>query len=451
MTHRLPLAPALVLSLALLLPACGGGGDGDDPVGQPLGCSVPERNGWLREYMRQWYLWSDASPSPDPAPYTSVEAYFADLLYGGDAEVPADRFSVSESTESFERFFGAGRSLGYGLFVAGVEVEGRPEQPLRIRYVEPRSDAALQGLRRGEQIVSIDGRPASELIAAGDFDMLVPQAAGDRLALVVRGSGGDRAVTLTAGVFDLTPLGAQAVVATPGGRKVGYLMVKDMIGQVEAPLAAAVERFRAEGVAEAVIDLRYNGGGQVSVGRTIASHVNPGRTAGRDYVRLLYNAQRSAANDRTFRFGDPAAALALTRVYVLTGPRTCSASEQLINGLKPFVEVVVVGDTTCGKPVGFLPRSDGCGTTFSAVNFESENAQGVGRYYDGLAPSCEADDDLDRSLGDPGEGLLAAALAHADSGACPATARRAEPLGAPREPGRRRWVEPGEVRGMTAR
>jgi hypothetical protein len=421
---------SLVLTCtAVLLAACGGGGGGDDPVAAPLTCSVPDRKDWLREYMGQWYLWAASSPSPDPAPFASVDDYLQALLYTGDAQVPADRFSYSQSTESFERFFGAGRTLGYGLFVAGIEVEGRPDLPLRIRHLEPRSDAAAQGLRRGEQIVTVNGRPASELIAANDFEILVPQVVGERLALVVRGPGGDRSVTLTAGIYDLTPVPTEALVATAGGRRVGYVMVKDMVSQADGPLASAFARFRADGVSEVVVDLRYNGGGQVSVGRNLASYVNAGRTAGRTYVDLLYNAQRAPDHDQRFRFADPAAALALSRVYVLSGPRTCSASEQVVNGLRPFVDVVLVGDTTCGKPVGFLPRADGCGTTYSVVNFESRNAVGDGRYYDGLAPTCGAADDLDRPLGDPAEGLLAAALSHVDRGVCPVGAPPVSPLG----------------------
>lgn len=423
--------PRLSIALtcaALLLAACGGGGGGD-PVGEPLTCSLPDRKDWLRDYMRQWYLWNASSPSPDPTPFATVDDYFQALLYDGDAQVPADRFSYGQSTESFQRFFGAGRTLGYGLFVAGIEVEGRPDLPLRIRHLEPRSDAAARGLRRGEQIVSVNGRPASELIAADDFDILVPQSVGERLELVVRGPGGDRSVTLTAGIYDLTPVPTTAVVGTPDGRRVGYVMVKDMVSQADGPVATAFARFRAEGVTEAVIDLRYNGGGQVAVGRNVASYVNAGLTAGQTYVDLLYNPQRAPDNDQTFRFADPAAALALSRVYVLAGPRTCSASEQLVNGLRPFVDVVLVGGQTCGKPVGFLPRDDGCGTTWSAVNFESRNARGDGRYYDGLAPACAAADDLDRPLGDPAEGLLAVALAHADRGVCPVGAPPVSPLG----------------------
>ena len=431
-------------SLALLS-ACGGGGG--DRVSPPFGCDLADQQSWLRSYMNDWYFWYRLSPSPDPAGFASLASYFDALLYTGtDAAFPADRFSYYESTDSYNRFFGDGKSLGYGLFVAGVEVQGQPDLPLRVRYVEPQSDAAAKGVLRGEQIVSLNGRPASELIAADDYNVLVPGAAGDELKLVVRGGGGDRSVTLLATVYALTPVTAPTIVSSPLGRKIGYVLVKDMINQALTPLDDAFAQFKAQGVDEAVLDLRYNGGGLVSVGQRLASFVNAPRTNGRDYVRLLYNDKRTASDNTTVRFDNPAAALGLSRVYVLTGPRTCSASEQVINGLRPFVDVVTVGDTTCGKPVGFLPTAQ-CGNTFSVVNFESVNARNEGRYFDGLDANCPVAEDLSRPLGTPAEPLLAVAARHADTGLC----KVIEPLEAPRkrQPGHR-GTESNDRQGMFA-
>lgn len=83
---------------------------------------------------------------------------------------------------------------------------------------------------------------------------------------------------------------------------------------------------------------------------------------------------------------------------ILNGRRTCSASELLANGLRPYVEVVILGESTCGKPVGFTPV-DHCDSTVSAVNFEAVNARGEGRYYSGLAPTCAVAEDFAGALG----------------------------------------------------
>ena len=93
-------------------------------------CDVADQKSWLRSYMGEWYFWYRLSPSPDPAPYATLDDYFDALLYkGGTAPFPSDRFSYFETTESFNRFFGDGQTLGYGLSVAGLEVHRLAGQP----------------------------------------------------------------------------------------------------------------------------------------------------------------------------------------------------------------------------------------------------------------------------------------------------------------------------------
>ena len=393
----------------------------------PQSCSLTDQKSWLSNYMAEWYFWNQLAPRADEAAFPSVDSYFKALLYtGGTAPFPTDRYSYTESTESYNRFFGNGQTLGFGVSVAGLEVTGQPGQPLFVRYVEALSPAAAAGVQRGDELLSANGRPAADLIGSNDFSPLTASSAGQSLALVLRRAGVQRNVNLNAAVFALSPVPLDSVVTTPGGRKLGYVVVKDMVSQVNTPLDAAFARIKAAGVDAVVLDLRYNGGGLVSVGGTVASYVAGSRGAGQTYASLLYNEQRATNNNR-FAFSNPAAALGSARVYVLTGPRTCSASEQLINGLRGVgVEVVAIGASSCGKPVGFLPSAQ-CGTTFSAVNFESVNARGEGRYFTGFAPTCAVAETYSRSLGDSAEPLLATALRYADSGACPSPALNALP------------------------
>jgi C-terminal processing protease CtpA/Prc len=443
------LARVAAAAAAIVLAACGGNG-----YDEPAGCSQLDQKDWLGAYMNDWYFWYRLSPRPNPAAYADVRDYYAALLYTGtDINFPADRYSRSESTESFNRFFGDGATMGYGVAVNGLEVQSG--QPLYVRYVEPGSDAAVKGVVRGDEVVSANGRSAAELILANDYSVLNAGQAGDRLTLQLRRGGATRTVVVEAKVFNLTPVSGAAVVSTPGGRLLGYLMVKDMVSQAEPGLASAFALFRSRGVQDLVVDLRYNGGGLVSVGTRLASYIAGGRGfsggAARTYAALLYNDKRAAANNQAFVFENRADALGVPRVYLLTGPRTASASEQVINGLRGVdVQVITVGDTTFGKPVGSLPAGN-CGTTYSAVNFESVNAKTEGRYFDGFDASCPVDEDFTRAAGALDDPLLVSAAHHADNGACPVIAAAKPGLGRAEKAARRKAWQLDEREGLMPR
>jgi carboxyl-terminal processing protease len=187
---------SLALAMPVFLAACGGGGY--DSVSPPVSCSVAGQQDWLRTYMDDWYYWYALSPKPSPAGFGTVEAYFDALIYRGGGQIPgapagtlwpSDRYSGFQSTDSFNRFFGDGQTLGYGVAVAGLEVTEptpQPNAPLFVRYVEPLSPAAAAGVVRGDRVISVNGVAAATLITAKDFSALTPNAAGDRLTLVLR-------------------------------------------------------------------------------------------------------------------------------------------------------------------------------------------------------------------------------------------------------------------------
>ena len=117
--------------------------------------------------------------------------------------------------------------------------------------------------------------------------------------------------------------------------------------------------------------------------------------------------------------------------------------------------MVTIGDTTCGKPVGFTAQDDGCGSTWSAVTFESVNARNEGRYFNGFGATCPVAEDFGRPLGATSDPLLAAAAQHADGGGCPTastpTQGRSHVLGLRALSERSPVIEPAERQGMLAR
>jgi hypothetical protein len=224
------------------------------------------------------------------------------------------------------------------------------------------------------------------------------------------------------------------VVSSPNGRKVGYILFNDHDVGAQDELIAAFDSLRSGGIADLVLDMRYNTGGFLYVAQTAASMVTGPQNDGRIFEQLRYSNKRqaeTAASAYVFssRVQTPESAypagyqlpqLNLPRLYVLTSGQTCSASESIINSLRGIdVDVILVGSTTCGKPYGFH-RQDNCGLAFFAIEFQGYNARNFGDYTTGFKATCPVADNFTSVLGSTTEPLLAGALHHIDTGSCPA-------------------------------
>ncbi|MEO7391040.1 MAG: S41 family peptidase [Ramlibacter sp.] len=421
----------VVALLAALLAGCGGGGGGTatpttaaPPVetsqapAAPASCSLADQKTWLSASMRDRYFWYDRMGTANAAA-PNIDSYFASLLYS-----PVDRYSYTQPAATFTQFYAEGTRLGYGYSLVFTD---SLSTTMRVRAVEPASPVALAGIRRGDFVLSIDGRTPSQLAAEG---LAAVSTEGVPRTFVLRDrAGAQRTITVSSAVFALAPVLAQSVldVATPSGsRKVAYMAYQEFISAGNTAMGEAFSRFASQGATELVLDLRYNGGGEVGIARNLSSMIGGSRLAGQTFTQLRFNGKHPEDNltipftaDGRVLPGPPLQGL--RRVFVIASSGTASASELVINSLKPFMEVVLVGGTTYGKPYGFEPVQ-ACGTVFNAVNFESVNALGVGGYNNGISPTCVVPDDLDHALGDPAEGRIAAALYFAGNGVCPATA-----------------------------
>jgi carboxyl-terminal processing protease len=419
MTTRILLLVGLLCSG--LLTACGGGGGGGSDVPSssatpqaPNSCSVADQRSWLRSYMNEQYFFYANQGTPDEAA-TSMDTYFQSLLYK-----PTDRYSFTQPTAQFTQFFSEGQSTGYGYSLAFADAA---RTIFKVRYVEPASPVASAGLLRGETVQLIDGYTAAQVVAGAL--PTVTTTGVPRKFTVANASGATRTFTVNSADYPLTPVPINTVfnVPAPGGgtARVGYLLYQQFISGSNAALGTAINNFRTAGVTELIVDMRYNGGGSTTVARNLASMIGGSALDGQAFAQFRFN-DKQAASNFAFAFtnaGLPAAPLdSLPRLIFITSPSTASASEILINSLKPFRTVVQVGGTTFGKPYAFQPR-DACGTTYNAVNLDTVNAAGVGGFTSGLAPTCVVADDLTHALGDPAEARLAEALGYVRTGACP--------------------------------
>ncbi len=422
-----------------------------------------EEREWIRAYFAEAYLWNAEIPAVDiDAPRWDEGDYAAAMQQWFAAQrTPAvtaagkarDRFSFLYPSEAYRRIANAGVLHGYGL---EWRVDGSaPTRDVRVAYVNPSTPAAGAGIQRGDRLeaVTIGGTTvAVDTVDPGAIarlnQALYPPRGTGPVGFRLRSNAGDlREISLVPADVASQPVLVDTVHQWPvrdrGTVPVGYLVVNDFVAPAEGQLVAAFERFRAAGVSELVVDLRYNGGGYLYLASQLAAMIaGPAASAEPVFERLRYNDRRmatmgAARTDLRFQTrttgyagsgtaaGLALPALALARVVILTTAETCSASESVINGLAGIdVPVVRIGSTTCGKPYGFRAR-DNCGVSYFPIEFQGVNAKGFGEYDDGFAPACAGADDLGRPLGDPAEGLLAAALDHLATGACAAPPRPA--------------------------
>lgn len=429
------------------------------------GSAYPDQTGtamhekmWLRSWSDETYLWYDEIDDNDPRPF-EVLAYFNQLKTNErtDSGSLKDNFHFSQSTEEYNERTQSGVSSGYGI--SWEFVRNTAPRELIVRYTEPGSPADLAGVERGDEVRFVDDVDFVNASTQEDIDILnaglFPDDSGEthRFTFFKPASGGQagstQVIDLVSASVEIVPVQNVAVLDTPIGR-VGYMQFNTYIRAAQPGLIDAFNQFNNEGITDLVVDLRYNGGGLLAMASQLAYMVaGSAQTDGLTFETTQYNDKNPTRSPVTGRDLSPTPfydreidyaagqftsnqlpSTNLTRVFVLATGSTCSASEAFINGLRGIdVEVVLIGDTTCGKPYGFFPQ-DNCGTTYFTIQFTGINEKGFGEYSDGFIPTptpqfaaevqgCQVEDDFTRGLGDINEGMFSAALSYAETGECP--------------------------------
>lgn len=432
-----------VLCLALLLSGCGGGGSGSGggqvvgatPTPTPTGnsaCSLRARQDWAATQLREWYLFPETLPaSLDPSPYGSVLDYVDALTATARAQGKDRYFTYVTSIAEENDYYATGATAGFGIRL-------KVDEAARRAFVSEAFEGApglAAGLDRGTEILAVGAnagslRTVSEIIAAsgedGFINALGPSTAGTRRVLRIRDAGGERVVTVTKADYDLTPVSSRygARIIDDGGRKVGYVNLRTFITSANTALRQAFADFRAQGVTDLIIDLRYNGGGLLSVAETLGDLLGGNRRPNEIFTQVTYRPEKAGENEISY-FTPQAQSVSPRRIAFIGYEGSASASELVINAMVPYLhaDVALVGGNTYGKPVGQIAIDrTACDDRLRVIAFATKNAAGRGDYYNGLAPvmekTCQASDDVDHPLGDPQEASVRVALDHIAGRSC---------------------------------
>lgn len=400
----------------LILASCGGSNSSQEPIQSGFEkCSVPDQNAVFFDFMQNTYLWYDELPaSIDPQAYSTVDNMLDDV------KVSQDRFSGFSEKQAYENFFENATFVGFGF---SSDSTSDPSAYI-VRYVFSDSAAEQAGLSRGDRLTNINDFSIAQIRdqELSNEDIFGPKEEGFSINVTFEKPNGTVVETQMSKIEVSTNTVFATQVFSSNVGQVGYLSFQNgFIEPSNEELRIAFAQLASEQVNELIIDLRYNGGGRLSVAGNLASYIVSNAAVGDIFTGLEYNDKNSNRNS-SVRFSKKANALNLSRVVVLTTDNTCSASESIINGLAPHMEVVSIGSTTCGKPVGQMP-DEYCDMVLSAINFRAVNSIGQGEYFDGLAPTCDVQDEIVADWGSLQDPVFAEAVSYLNTGSCSTSGR----------------------------
>ena len=423
----------LILLSVLFLAGCEKKVIPEEEVEQQVQASalIQKINGFIREVMTDVYLWYDKLPDIDIRYETNSEDYFHKLLYSEDkwSYITDDITAFEGSLQGIEKTFGY--SLAFGVFVDGA---GSPTGDYFgiVEYVYPDTPASEAGFTRGDLIIKLNG---VSITSANYRDLLSGTSISvTKGILTSQGIATGTTVVLVAEELHLDPVLMYKIIEVEG-HKIGYLVYLQFISSYNSTsLYLALQYFREKQITDLVLDLRYNPGGYTSAAQYLTSSIAPQSVVDNSNTLVTYqwNDKYQAywiSKDMQDQLGvnfDPAVPvkLGLSKLHVLTGHGTASASELTICGLEPYMDVITVGDTTYGKYTASITikPEDWYADEADYVAFKNwglqpiviryANAQGITSFKDGFAPDFRVKDELLPAypLGDLTEPLLKKAV-----------------------------------------
>ncbi len=388
-------------------------------------------NTFIKNVMTDVYLWYDKLPSLDITTETDSKAYFKKLLYTDDkwSVVTDDITALENSLGGVEKSFGY--ALALGRFIDG---SGAPTGNYFgiVEYVYPNTPASNAGFSRGDLIIKINGGNITQDKFA---DLFSGTSISITKGILTNGSiAAGATVSLVSEVLKLDPVLINKIIERDG-HKIGYLMYLQYITSYDSTsLNKALQNFKDNQITDLVLDLRYNPGGQIGAAQYLCSAIAPLSVVNNKSLLVTYQwnnkyqdywTSKNIQDQLNVKF-DPSVPvkLGLSKVHVLTLNGTASASELTICGLQPYMDVVIVGDSTYGKytastvitPADWFTNpsdyTDFPNWGLMPIIIRYANSQGVTNFKNGFAPNFLVGDALLPAypLGDLTEPLLKKAV-----------------------------------------
>jgi carboxyl-terminal processing protease len=366
----------------------------------------------LYDIMNSWYYWNDVMPVVNKDNYADPYLLMEAMRYK-----TLDRWSFVADYDEFMAEM-QGTFVGHG-FRIGLDEANKA----RIAMIYSGSPLYAYGVRRGWIVKKINDTDVAPILLAQDgtayTDLIGPGEAGiTNKFLFQTPDGKDSLIMSTKASFTLNSVILADTLHLSTGVTTGHMVFDAFISPSEEELATAFSYFAANGVQDLILDLRYNGGGYLYIAQELASYIAGNANHGNDFIKIIFNSHHQGSN-ATFPLISTPTPLSLSRIVVITTRETASASECVMNGLKPYMSVISIGDTTNGKPVGMSGGEIGKKYFVAPVTFKDVNKNDEGDFFGGIPPAVIVSDDITHNFTDRDELCLKAAISYLETGSVP--------------------------------
>jgi carboxyl-terminal processing protease len=362
----------------------------------------------LYDVMNEWYYWNEDMPAVNKTNY--ADPY---LLMDAMRYKPLDKWSFVADYDEFMAEM-EGSFVGHGFRMGLDDADNA-----RISLIYSRSPLYAEGVRRGWIVKKINNKDVAPILLARDpaayINLIGPGEAGiTNTFLFQKPDGTEQTITSTKSEFSLNSVILYDTLHLSSGIT-GHIVFDSFIQPSGQELATAFSYLASNGAKDLILDLRYNGGGYLYIAQQLASYIAGNAYKGNDFIRLTFNSNHQSSN-ATIPLISTDSPLSLSRILFITSRGTASASESVMNGLVPFMNVISIGDTTDGKPVGMSTGEIGKKYFIAPITFKYVNKNGQGDFFDGIAPDVLISDDISHDFNDRQELCLKAAISYLETG-----------------------------------
>lgn len=357
--------------------------------------------------LKDWYYWSNDIGVIDVADYASAEAMLETFKNSGDnlSRIAAPESEVPD----------LGKEAGFGM---GVRWDVNDN--LRVAWVYAGTPAGQAGIKRGWKILKING---SDVYAINSID-LTPKKENDNLQLLLDDeSGNSQTVSLTSQTYSIPSVLYKNTYQLPG-KKAGYLVLQTLLQANKDEITQNMTSLISDGIQELIIDLRYCSAAEPETMNSLAGIILPTSANGKVFMTAVCNDNHTPVTYTVSKSGS----FNINRLFILTTATTAGMGEQFAINLKPYTEVIVIGDQTPGivqyQTTAFAFNEK---ITHTLVTAEWQNEAGSGA-FGGLIPDYLTFDDAEYGWGDENEEMLKNGLYYVKNGYFPVSVKTTQRL-----------------------